>query len=328
MMTHPIVGHLTFAVMQNRLAFLTLSLLAFVLFSFAGRPIQTPEQLGERLFSDPILSLDSTLSCASCHIPQFAFSDTARVSKGVGGRLGKRNSPGITNMGARPHFFYDGRAATLEQQVLMPIQDTVEMRATLELVTSRLKRHKEYDEAFRQLYGTSVNAEQLAAVLAAFVRTLETADTPFDRWMQGKPNPMDEAAVRGREVFMKKGKCFDCHFSPDFTGDEFRNVGLYTGRRNLADRGRFDITHDSTDLGKFKVPGLRNVALTAPYMHNGMFQTLEEVIEFYDVPNQTVPGGINRDTLLNVPLGLTKQEKSDLKTFLEALTDERFRRVK
>lgn len=327
-MTHPIVGHLTFAVMQNRLAFLTLSLLAFVLFSFAGRPIQTPEQLGERLFSDPILSLDSTLSCASCHIPQFAFSDTARVSKGVGGRLGKRNSPGITNMGARPHFFYDGRAATLEQQVLMPIQDTVEMRATLELVTSRLKRHKEYDEAFRQLYGTSVNAEQLAAVLAAFVRTLETADTPFDRWMQGKPNPMDEAAVRGREVFMKKGKCFDCHFSPDFTGDEFRNVGLYTGRRNLADRGRFDITHDSTDLGKFKVPGLRNVALTAPYMHNGMFQTLEEVIEFYDVPNQTVPGGINRDTLLNVPLGLTKQEKSDLKTFLEALTDERFRRVK
>lgn len=328
MIIHPIVGHLTFAVMQNRLAFLMLSLLAFVLFSFAGRPVQTPEQLGERLFSDPILSLDSTLSCASCHIPQFAFSDTARVSKGVGGRLGKRNSPGITNMGSRPHFFYDGRAATLEQQVLMPIQDTVEMRATLELVTNRLKRHKEYDAAFRQLYGTSANAEQLAAVLAAFVRTLETADTPFDRWMQGKPNPMDEAAVRGREVFMKKGKCFDCHFSPDFTGDEFRNVGLYTGRRNLADRGRFDITHDSTDLGKFKVPGLRNVALTAPYMHNGMFQTLEEVIEFYDVPNQTVPGGINRDTLLNTPLGLTTQEKSDLKTFLEALTDDRFRRSK
>lgn len=328
MATHRIVGHLTFAAMQNRLAFLTLLLLAFVLFSFADRPVQTPEQLGERLFSDPILSLDSTLSCASCHIPQFAFSDTARVSKGVGGRLGKRNSPGITNMGARPHFFYDGRAATLEQQVLMPIQDTVEMRATLELVTSRLKRHKEYDAAFRQLYGTSANAEQLAAVLAAFVRTLETADTPFDRWMQGKPNPMGEAAVRGREVFMKKGKCFDCHFSPDFTGDEFRNVGLYTGRRNLADRGRFDITHDSTDLGKFKVPGLRNVALTAPYMHNGMFQTLEEVIEFYDVPNQTVPGGINRDTLLNAPLGLTKEEKADLKSFLEALTDDRFRRGK
>lgn len=295
------------------------------LVSFSSRPFQTPEQLGESLFSDPILSLDSSISCASCHIPKFAFCDTARVSKGVGGRLGKRNSPGITNMNARPFFFYDGRAATLEQQVLMPIQDTVEMRATLPLVMERLQRHKTYDRAFRELYGRPADAENLAAVLAAFVRTLETSDTPFDRWMMGKPNPMDAAAVRGREVFMKKGKCFDCHFSPDFTGDEFRNVGLYTGRRNLADRGRFDITHDSSDLGKFKVPGLRNVALTAPYMHNGMFQTLEDVIEFYDVPNQTIPGGLNRDTLLNAPLGLTVEEKADLKAFLEALTDDRFR---
>ena len=311
--------------MKSRITIFGTCLIALALFSFATLPIQTAEQLGERLFSDPILSLDSTISCASCHIPQFAFCDTARVSSGVGARLGRRNSPSIMNMSARSHFFYDGRAATLEQQVLMPIQDTLEMRATLQLVTERLRRHQEYDAAFRQLYSSSANAEQLAAVLAAFIRTLESSNTPFDRWMQGKPNPMGESAVRGREVFMKKGKCFDCHFSPDFTGDEFRNAGLYTGRRNLADRGRFDITKDSTDLGKFKVPGLRNVALTAPYMHNGMFQTLEDVIEFYDVPNQTVPGGLNRDTLLNTPLGLTVEEKKDLKTFLEALTDDRFK---
>ena len=295
-----------------------------LLFSFERMPRVTPEALGEQLFSDPILSLDSTISCASCHIPKFAFCDTAMFSKGVGGTLGRRNSPGITNMGSRPLFFYDGRASSLEQQVLMPIQDPLEMHATLLLVVERLHANKTYDAAFRELYGVPANTENLAETLSAFVRTLETSDTPFDRWMQGKPNPMGDAAVRGREVFMKKGKCFDCHFSPDFTGDEFRNIGLYTGRRNLQDRGRFDITHDSSDLGKFKVPGLRNVALTAPYMHNGMFNTLEEVIEFYDQPNQTVPGGINRDTLLNTPLNLTPTEKADLKTFLDALTDQRF----
>lgn len=302
------------------------TLLAVLFFSFEKPAPITPEMLGEQLFSDPILSLDSTISCASCHIPQFAFCDTAKFSKGVGGTLGRRNSPGITNMSVRPYFFYDGRAATLEQQVLMPIQDTLEMHATLPLVTERLRRNRAYDAAFKSLYGVSASAENLAAVLAAFVRTLETSDTPFDRWMKGKPNPMGESAVRGREVFMKKGKCFDCHFSPDFTGDEFRNAGLFTGRRTFKDRGRFDITHDSSDLGKFKVPGLRNVALTAPYMHNGMFTTLEEVIDYYDQPNQTVPDAFNRDTLLNEPLSLTPVEKADLKSFLEALTDDRFKK--
>lgn len=315
-----------FCAMNTRLTIWVPSLLAVVLYSFADQPLSTPVKLGEKLFSDPILSLDSTISCASCHIPEFAFADTAQFSRGVGNRIGKRNSPSITNMSARSSFFFDGRAATLEQQVLMPIQDTLEMRLTLDEAIRRLRRHPYYGQAFRQQYGREADADALAAVLAAFVRTLETSDTPFDRWMNGLPRPMNEAAVRGREVFMIKGKCFECHFSPDFTGDEFRNVGTFTGQRNLADRGRFDVTGDSTDLGKFKVPGLRNVALTAPYMHNGMFRTLEEVIDFYDSPNQFAPGAFNRDSLLNEPLHLSPEEKSDLKEFLEALTDERFRR--
>ena len=309
--------------MIARLPFLVFATLAALLFCFAKKPLTTPEQLGERLFFDPALSLDSTVSCASCHIPQFAFADTARLSRGVGGRLGKRNAPAITNMSARSHFFFDGRALTLEQQVLMPILDTLEMRATPELVTRRLHQSAEYDAAFRQIFGKQADMESLAKALAAFVRTLETSDTPFDRWMQDGPNPMSEAAVRGREIFMVKGKCFDCHFSPDFTGDEFRNIGLFNGK-NLDDTGRFAVTRDSSDLGKMKVPGLRNVAATAPFMHNGMFRTLEEVIDYYDNPNAFVPDAIGRDTLLAKPLGLTPQEKSDLKIFLEALTDERF----
>lgn len=304
--------------------FFVFGLLASLLFAFAKMPPLSVEQLGEQLFFDPVLSLDSTISCASCHIPQFAFSDTATFSRGVGGRLGRRNAQGITNMTARPHFFFDGRALTLEQQVLLPIQDTLEMRATPELVIGRLRQHPDYSKAFMQLFGRQADIESLAVALAAFVRTLETSDTPFDRWMQEKPGGMSDAAVRGREVFMNKGKCFDCHFSPDFTGDEFRNIGLFNGK-DLNDAGRFAITRDSADLGKFKVPGLRNVAVTAPYMHNGMFRTLEEVIDYYDTPDAFVNDAIGRDTLLAKPLGLTAQEKTDLKIFMEALTDDRFR---
>jgi cytochrome c peroxidase len=312
--------------MIRKLPFIALFIiLIFSILSFVSTSPDTPEKLGERLFFDPILSLDSTISCASCHIPQFAFSDTAQFSKGVGGRLGRRNSPAITNMLARPHFFLDGRAATLEQQALMPILDTLEMRATPELVTGRLLKHPEYKKAFKKIYGKKPAFELVGQAIAAYVRTLETSETPFDRWMKDGPRPMSSAAVRGREIFMQKGKCFDCHFSPDFTGDEFRNIGLFNAKdAHLMDRGRFDISKDSLDLGRFKVPGLRNVAVTAPYMHNGMFKTLEEVIDYYDNPNLFIPNAINRDTLLRKPLGLTVQEKSDLKVFLEALTDDQF----
>ncbi len=289
--------------------------------SFRPPTPTTVLQLGEQLFFDPILSLDSTVSCASCHQPAFGFADTLPFSHGVGGRLGRRNSPSLNNMTARPYFFYDGRAATLEAQVLMPIQDTLEMHATPELVVRRLRGQAVYGPAFKKIFGRKANLQDLATALATYVRTLETSNTPFDRWMQGHANPMGEAAVRGRRLFMNKAKCFDCHFSPDFTGDEFRNIGLYTGRAPLADAGRFGITHDSSDLGKFKVPGLRNVARTAPYMHNGMFRTLEEVIDFYDQPNMTAPDAIGRDTLLARPLGLSPTEKADLKAFLEALTE-------
>ncbi len=308
--------------MNFRMLFPILMLLG--LSAFDPDSPDSKEALGEKLFFDPILSQDSTLSCSSCHIPGFAFSDTALFSRGVGGKIGRRNSPTITNMSARAHFFYDGRAATLETQVLMPIMDPLEMCSSTELVEARLNQHPMYLAAFRKIFQSQPTMPKVAEALAAYVRTLETSNTPFDRWMQGDSKAMSEAAIRGREIFMKKGRCFDCHFSPDFTGDEFRNIGTYTGSGVWSDVGRFGITKDSADLGKFKVPGLRNVAVTAPYLHNGQFKTLGEVIDFYDKPDRMIYPAINRDTLLDKPLHLTMEEKADLQSFLEALTDDRF----
>ncbi len=285
----------------------------------------TREELGRMLFEEPLLSADGTIRCASCHLPEFAFGDTAAVSVGVGGQKGTRNTPPITNMGFRSAFFWDGRAATLEEQVLRPIENPIEMALPLTEAIARLRADARYARYFQQVYGRLPDTAALADALAAFIRTLETADTPFDRWMQGDENAMSAAAVRGRAIFIGKGKCFDCHFGPDFTGDEFRNIGLYNGQ-DLNDPGRFAVTKDSADLGRFKVPGLRNVAVSAPYMHHGAFRTLREVIDYYDNPDRFVPNSIGRDTLLARPLGLTEAEKDDLEAFLHALTDDRFKR--
>lgn len=283
----------------------------------------TSEDLGRLLFEDPLLSVDRSIRCASCHLPAFAFSDTTRLSLGVGGQKGARNTPGITNMSARSAFFWDGRAGTLEQQVLMPIENPVEMALLLPQAIDRLRSSARYRGFFRNIYGREPDTATLADALASFVRTLETGNSAFDRHMQGEADGMSDSAVRGRIVFMKKGKCFDCHFGPDFTGDEFRNIGLYDGA-TLNDAGRFNITRNAADLGKFKVPGLRNVARTAPYMHDGQFRTLREVIDYYDQPEKFVAHSLNRDPLLAQPLQLNEQEKQDLEAFLLALTDKQF----
>ncbi len=286
----------------------------------------TPEQLGERLFFEKILSADRSLSCASCHIPAYGFADTVAFSKGVGGRLGKRNAQSCANMSDRPYFFYDGRAATLEDQVRFPIEDSNEMSLPIGQAVARLGQSKEYTAWFQKVYKSKPTEHYLKAAIAAYERTLETSKTPFDRYMDGNDSAISESAIRGRELFMSsKAKCFDCHFSPDFTGDEFRNIGLYDGVK-LKDEGRYGITGNKDDLGKFRVPGLRNVAVTAPYMHNGMFSTLRQVIDYYDNPTTIVPNPINMDTLLSQPLHLTEQEKQDLESFLFTLTDDRFKK--
>jgi cytochrome c peroxidase len=285
----------------------------------------TEESLGEKLFFDPILSRDSTISCASCHKPEFAFADNLPTSKGVFGRKGVRNTPSCMNMTNRNFYFWDGRAETLEQQALGPIENPVEMDLPLTLAVKRLIKNAYYNQSFIHVYGKKPNKELIASAIANYQRTLETGNTPFDRYMQEKDtNALSISAKRGLALFNGKAKCFDCHFGVDFTGnDQFRNLGLYNGK-DLDDKGRYNVTGKESDLGKFKVPGLRNIALTAPYMHNGMHKTLMEVIEYYNEPDKFVKNSINRDSLLNKPLGLSAEEKKDLENFLLSLTDDRF----
>lgn len=281
-------------------------------------PIKTKAQLGKKLFSDPILSKDNSISCASCHIPAFGFADTFAISLGVGGTPGSRNAPSVMNLRGHDPFFWDGRAANLETQALMPIENPVEMNLPIGQAVKRLNQNKIYRNLFLSIYKQLPNAKNLGHALAAFQKTLETDESDFDL------DQMSESAERGRQLFVsEKTKCFDCHNGTDFTNDDFKNIGLYDGI-SLVDEGRYAITKNKEDLGKFKTPGLRNVAVTAPYMHNGMFKTLEEVIEYYDNPYRIVPKPINIDSTLREPLNLSQQNKTDLVNFLKALTDKQF----
>jgi cytochrome c peroxidase len=287
--------------------------------------ISTETELGEKLFFDPILSRDSSISCASCHKPEFAFADNSATSKGVDNRTGDRNTPSAMNQTNRNFYFWDGRSETLEDQALGPIENPVEMDLPLSIAVRRLIRNTSYNKAFQTVYGKAPSKELLGKAIAAFEQTLETSDTPFDKYVSGEDtNAISESAKRGLTIFNTKGRCFDCHFGVDFTGgDKFKNIGLYNGK-TLNDEGRYKITHDPKDVGTFKTPGLRNIAQTAPYMHNGVHKTLKEVIDYYNDPDKFVASSINRDTILRKPLGLTETEKKDLENFLLTLSDKRF----
>jgi cytochrome c peroxidase len=291
-------------------------------FSFEDEKI-TAVKLGEKLFNEKILSLDSSVSCASCHKPEFAFADTTAFSIGINKTPTLRNTPSVLNMRNRPYFFWDGRAASLKEQALMPIENPNEMGLPIAEAVKRLNQSPYYKSYFNKVFGDYPNKANLAAAFAAFENSLETVNSHFDDWSYGK-SKLTESEERGRELFVgDKAKCFDCHWMEDFTDDDFKNIGLFDGIK-YNDSGRYRISQKSTDIGKFKTPGLRNVALTAPYMHNGIFKTLEEVIDFYNNPFKIIPNAKNVDSTLIQPLGLTTQEKKDLVAFLKTLSDKAF----
>lgn len=268
--------------------------------------------LGKKLFFDPVLSRDSSISCASCHLPAFAFSDTTSFSPGVGGAPGTRNSPSLANVAYHPYLLREGGLPTLEMQILVPIQEHNEFDFNILLIAERLQRDSLYRAMSLAAYGREPDHFVITRAIACFERTLLSGGSAYDR------NEMPAAAGRGMQLFFdEKTQCSQCHGGFNFTHYAFENNGLY---ETYADPGRFRLTGVEEDRALFKVPSLRNVALTAPYMHDGSIRSLEEVVAHYNGGGAAHP---HKSPLIR-PLGMSPQERADLVAFLEALTDEAF----
>jgi len=278
----------------------------------------TPEKvhLGRRLFRDSILSRTAELSCETCHDPLRAFTDGRRLSIGVLGRTGNRNVPTLINRGYGSAFFWDGRTSTLEEQVVKPIQDSSEMDLPLDQAVSRLKGNSEYRRLFRRTFGRDVNAADLGRALAAYARTIMSGNSPVDRYVNGDVDALSPRALRGMQIFRSKGNCTACHVGPNFSDERFHNTGVAWRDGRWLDDGRFAVTGTATDRGAFKTPTLREIARTAPYMHDGSKPTLEEVIDFYDRGGNP---NLNLDREIR-PLRLSADEKDALLAFLQSLT--------
>lgn len=268
--------------------------------------------LGERLFFDPIVSIDSSISCASCHKEVYGFADDVAISPGVEDRLGKRNSPSLWNVGYQPYFMREGGVPTLEMQVLVPVQEHSEMAFNMVLLAQRLNANTAYKNDFLEAFGDSASAFTITRALAQYERTLIQEPTSFDEYVRGDNGALSIAAKKGFELFYGKAGCDHCHSGPLMTNFGFYNNGTQIGP---DDYGRAELTLDSADFYVFKVPSLRKVALTAPYMHDGSLASLRDVLEQY---NQ---GGVGHDYTSDgiEPLNLNESELVALEEFLSSL---------
>lgn len=280
---------------------------------------QSRWELGKRLFYDPIMSLDSSISCASCHNSELAFSDDVSFSLGVGDRLGTRNAPTLANVAYHPYFTREGGVPTLEMQILVPIQEHNEFDFNIVLLAERLKADSSYIQLSLEAYDREPDAFVITRSLACFERSLISGYSRYDQYENyGDLDALTHNEIKGKELFFsEKTNCFQCHGDFNFTNYAFENNGLY---EEYDDVGRFRFTGDEEDLARFKVPSLRNIELTAPYMHDGSIPSLEEVIEHYN------SGGENHahKSPLIQPLNLNKKEKEQLLAFLQSLTDNSF----
>jgi cytochrome c peroxidase len=275
--------------------------------------------LGKKLFFDPVMSVDSSISCASCHLPELAFSDNQAFSPGVQQRPGTRNVPGLANVAYHPYFTREGGVPTLEMQVLVPIQEHNEFDYNIVLLAERLNKDSTYVKMAKTAYERMPDPFVITRAIACFERSLLSGYSPYDQYTSyNQPEALSPAEIRGMELFFsERTQCYQCHEGFNFSNYAFENNGLYA---DYPDPGRFRLTGSEADRALFKVPSLRNVARTAPYMHDGSIPTLEAVIDHYETGGQAHP---NKSPLLQ-PLQLTESEKQDLVDFLHALTDETF----
>lgn len=271
--------------------------------------------LGRRLFFDPVLSVDRTIACASCHDPSRGFADSTPLSEGVHGRRTLRNAPTLFNRAYGESFMWDGRAPTLETQVLQPIENELEMDLSLDEAVGRLAAEASYRSAFEEVYGSPPTAEHLAASLAAFVRRLYLGNSPIDRFRSGEVEAVTPQERAGLWLYESRGACWKCHSGANFTDEKFHNTGIGADG-DEPEEARAAVTGEASDRGRFKTPTLRGVALTAPYMHDGSLATLEEVVEFY---RQGGHPNSNLDERI-APIELSDEDAANLVAFLRALS--------
>jgi cytochrome c peroxidase len=275
-------------------------------------------ELGRILYYDKRISADETISCATCHEPKYAFTDGAAVSTGINGQKGKRSAPTIINRAFSLAQFWDGRATTLEDQVKGPMANPIEMGNSHEMVVSSLKGIAGYGPLFAAAFGSpEITIDRAAMAIATFERTILSGNSPYDRYKKGDKKAMSPEQVRGMSVFFDKAKCDRCHENSNFTLNAYANLGVGTDQPD-PDVGRFALTKDPRDWAVFKVPTLREIEHTAPYMHDGSLKTLEEVVDLYDkggIPNKNLDPNIKK-------LNLTDPDKKDLVVFLKALSGE------